>query len=202
MSYATLKQAIQDTTQSTETIFVSYIDQFIQTAERRIYQEAKLPSARKNSTGVTAIGNRSITLPTDYITGKAVELTTAAGVVNLLPKAPEFLNEMYPVTATQAQPKYYAQYDSTTLIVAPTPDLAYPVGFHYFAVPASLVTAGTTWLDTNFSQVLFYATLLEAYIFLKGSPDIMSYYKAAYDVGLAELKQVVAETKQESFRSY
>jgi hypothetical protein len=202
MNYATLKQAIQDITQNYETTFVASIDQFIKIAERRIHMEANLPSSRKNATGVTVIGNRSVTLPADYITGKAIEITTAAGVVNLLPKAAEYLNEMYPVAATQAQPKFYAQYDESMLILAPTPDQIYTVGFHYMAVPTSITTAvsGTTWLGTNFDQVLLYAALLEAYVFMKGSADVMAYYKAAYDAGIDEIRNVVSTTKMNNFR--
>lgn len=202
MNYTALKQAIQDTTQNYETTFVASLDLFIQRAERRIYQEAKIPATRKNSTGVTVIGNRSLALPTDYINVKAIEITTATGVVNLLPKSAEYLTEMYPVAATQAQPKFWAHYDETTVQLAPTPDLAYTVGFHYFAVPTSITTAvsGTTWLGNNFDQVLFYAALLEAYIFMKGSADVMQMYMTAYTTGLTELKAVVANMKLQDFR--
>lgn len=200
MNYAQLSALIQSTTQNDDPVFVATIDRFIQTAERRIYMEAKLPATRKNATGVTAIGNRSVTLPTDYITGKAVEITTASGVVNLLPKAAEFINEMYPVSTVQAEPKYYAQYDKDTIIVGPTPGLAYVVGFHYFAVPASIVTASTTWLGDNFDQLLLYAALLEAYVFMKGSTDIMAYYKTAYDAGLEEIRNTLSVTKLNNFR--
>jgi len=202
MNYTTLKQSIQDITQNYETTFVASIDQFIKLAERRIHMEANLPSSRKNATGVTTIGSRLVTLPADYITGKSIEITTATGVYNLLPKAAEYLTEMYPVTATQAQPKFYAQYDESTLIVAPTPGLAYVVGFHYMAVPTSITTAvsGTTWLGNNFDQVLLYAALLEAYVFMKGSQDVMTYYAEAYKSGLAELQAVVKTTKMHDFR--
>lgn len=200
MNYAQLAAAIQSTTQNSDSVFVAAIDQFIRVAEHRIYFEAKLPATRKNTTGVTVVGNRSVTLPTDYITGKAVEVATASGVVNLLPKAAEFIAEMYPVTATQATPKYYAQYSATTIVLGPTPDLAYPVNFHYFALPASIVSANNTWLGDRFELVLLYAALLEAYIFMKGSADIMAYYKTAYDIGLAELKSVVQQTNLDNFR--
>lgn len=205
MNYAALLQQVQDTTQNNETTFVANIPGFVKTAERMIYMEAGLPGTRKNTTGATVVGNRSVTLPTDYIYMKSVEITTASGVVNLLPKAAEFLTEMYPLTTTQAPPKYYAHYDSTTyhaetINVAPTPDLIYVVGFHYFAVPTSIVTASTTWLGDNFDQVLLYATLLQAYIFMKGSADIMAFYKQAYDVGLAELKGTVQNIKMDNFR--
>lgn len=200
MSYAVLKQEVQDITQNYEPVFVASIDQFIRRAERQIHAEANLPSSRKNTTGATAIGNRSVTLPTDYIGLKSVEITTATGVVNLLPKAAEFITEMYPVVATIAPPKFYAQYDETTLIFGPTPDLVYTVGFHYFAMPASIVTAGTTWLDTNFPQTLLYGTLLHAYVFMKGSADVMGYYAEAYKSGLKEVQAVTSTMRLSDFR--
>jgi len=166
-----------------------------------IHMEAKLPSMRKNSTGATVVGSRSVTLPTDYITDKAIDITTASGVVNLLPKAAEYISEMYPVSATQAQPKFYARYDETTIILGPTPDQIYTVGFHYNAMPTSIVTASTTWLGNNFEQVLLYGSLLHAYTFLKGSADVMAYYKTAYDTGLTEMKAMIAQTKMQEFRN-
>lgn len=205
MNYTALKQQIQDTTQNNDTTFLANIDGFIKTAERRIYLEAAIPGTRKNATGVTVAGNRSVTLPTDYIYLKSVEITTVTGVYNLLPKAAEFLTEMYPLVATQTQPKYYAHYDSTTyhaetINVAPTPDQIYTVNFHYFATPASIVTAATTWLGDNFDQVLLYAALLEAYVFMKGSADVMAYYKTAYDVGLSEIRSATQNIKMDNFR--
>lgn len=200
MNYTALSAAIQDFTQNNEATFVANIPLFVRTAERMIYMEANLPATRKNTTGVTVIGNRSVTLPVDYITGKAVEITTATGVVNLLPKAPEFITELYPVVATQAPPKYYAQYDETTIILGPTPDLVYTVGFHYFGVPTSIVTANNTWLGDRFDQVLLYASLLQAYVFMKGSADVMAYYKTAYDTALAEMRAVITTIKTNDFR--
>ena len=200
MNYTELHDLIISTTQNNETTFVAAIDGFIQTAERRIHMEANLPSSRKNTTGVTTIGSRSVTLPTDYIALKSIEITTATGVVNLLQKAAEYITEMYPVVATQAEPKLYAVYDSSTIIVGPTPGLAYPVAFHYFAMPTSIVTATTTWLSTNFGQTLLYATLLEAYIFMKGSADVMGYYKAAADVGMKEIQTATGGTKMNDYR--
>lgn len=200
MSYAVLTANILDFTQNNDTVFTAAIPGFVQTAERMIHMEANLPSSRKNGTGALTIGNRTLTLPADYIIGKSLEITTTAGVVNLLPKAAEFLNEMYPVATTQAQPKYYAQYDATNLIVAPTPDLAYTVGFHYLAMPTSIVTAGTSWLDTNFPHALLYGSLLQAYVYMKGSADVMEYYKTAYGAALKEVQSVTAATKMSDFR--
>lgn len=200
MSYADLTTNILNFTQNNDSAFVAMIPMFIQMAERQIYMEAKLPATRKTATTTATIGSRSVALPTDYITGKAVEITTASGVVNLLPKSVEFITEMYPITTTQAEPKFYAQDSTGTLVIGPTPGLAYTVTFHYFAVPASIVSASTTWLDTNFPHVLLYASLLHAYVFMKGEEDVMKYYKAMYDAGMNELKTTMAATKQNDFR--
>lgn len=200
MNYSALVEQIQSICQTTETTFNANIERFIQTAERKIHMEAKLPSSRKNATGVTVSGTRAITLPSDYINVKAIEVTTSGGPVNLLPKAPEYLNEMYPLQTTLAQPKVWAYSDETTINVAPTPDQVYPITFHYFALPASIVTQGTTWLSNNYEHVLLYASVIEAYIFLKGAPDVMAYYDKAYQDALNELKGVASESKMQSYR--
>lgn len=200
MNYATLKQTIIDTTQNSDPVFLSYVDGFIKLAERQIYTEAKLPQVQITGTINAIIGNRSLTLPADHITTRSLSIATAAGTVNLLPKAPSFLEEMYPLSTTQAPPKYYAQNDGTTLSVAPTPDLAYVVTIKYAGLPASIVTASTTWLGDKFEHLLLYAALCHAYIFMKGSADVLAMYKGAYDIALKELLQVIGDTKQDNFR--
>ena len=57
MNYTQLVQAIKDYTESTETSFVSHIDEFIKQAERKIYNEVQLPYLRKNVTGNATLGN-------------------------------------------------------------------------------------------------------------------------------------------------
>lgn len=200
MTYATLSQQIIDTTQNNDPVFLSYIPNFIQLAERQIYTEARLPTVQISAPLTATIGSRSLTLPADFITARSLSIATANGIVHLIPKAPSFLEEMYPVTTTQAPPKYYAQENETTLSIAPTPDLAYSATLKYAGLPASIVTAGETWLDTKFPHLLLYASLLHAYVFQKGEADIMSYYKSAYDIALRELTQTMGDTRQDNFR--
>src|ERR1019366_1865377 len=125
MNYATLVQSLQDTTQNSDPIFISYIPQFVQVAESKIYRSSKIPGTRKTATITMTQGYRSLTLPNDYINLKALDIVASGSVVNLIFKDPGFLDEMYPVTATQAQPKFYSHHDETTIRVAPTPDQNY-----------------------------------------------------------------------------
>ena len=200
MNYAQLVARIQDTTQNNDPTFITNIPLFVGTAEIRIHTEARLPSARTTTAGVTVVGNRSLTIPTGVLEFLNIDLTTAAGTVNLLPKSGGFMSEMYPVSTTQSTPKFYSRHDTTTLVLGPTPDLAYPVSFHYMAMPASIVTATNTWLGDNFPQLLLYACLCEAYVFMKGSPDIMDMYLKGFTAGINELKQVNATGMLNAYR--
>ena len=66
------------------------------------------------------------------------------------------------------QPKYWANWDATTLIVAPTPNVAYTVEMWYDETAERLgngagTTSTTTFLSNNAPEVLLYGTLSEAF---------------------------------------
>lgn len=49
---------------------------------------------------------------------------------------------------------------------------------------------GTSWLGDNYAPALLYGTLLEAYTYLKGEQDVMSYYQKRYDEAIAQLNRL------------
>ena len=65
-TYGTLKTAIQDYLESSETSFVNNLDTFIQQSEERIFKLVQLPEQRKNVTGNVSTSNRFLSTPTDY----------------------------------------------------------------------------------------------------------------------------------------
>ena len=87
-------------------------------------------------------------------------------------------------------PKYYAMFGGATgtssttsgaLYLAPTPDAAYMHRIYYDMVPQSLVTKTSgTYISQYFPQGLLYATLVEAYGFLKGPMDMLTLYENKY----------------------
>ena len=56
-TYTTLKQAIQDYTQNSETTFVNNLDSFIKNAEERLLKLVELDYFRKNVTAAATSGN-------------------------------------------------------------------------------------------------------------------------------------------------
>lgn len=202
MNYTALSAQIIATTQNNDATFVASVPLFIQTAEVRIHTEAALPSARTTTAvGSTTIGSRALTMPVGSLSILGIELATPTGQMNLVPKAAEYLNEMYPVLTTQAQPKYYAWNSGTGVLIAPTPDQAYVTTFHTMAVPTSITTANNTWLGDNFPHVLLYVALVEAYVFMKGEADVMKYYQDLAMLGITEIKNTTARSMIMPFRS-
>ncbi len=78
------------------------------------------------------------------------------------------------------QPKYWGNWDATTLIVAPTPNVAYTVEMWYDETPERLgngagTTSTTTFISNNAPEVLLYGTLSEAFSYLKNTQDMQLY---------------------------
>jgi hypothetical protein len=53
-----------------------------------------------------------------------------------------------------------------------------------------LNTDGTSWLGDNFDSVLLYGTLVEAYTYMKGEPDVMGFYNTKYNEALSLAKRL------------
>ena len=181
------------------------IARFVQLAEQRIYNMVQLPAIRKNVTGNMTSGNKYIATPPDWLATFSIAVINAANEYHyLLNKDVNFIRESFPDTdaAFYGEPQYYAVFDDNTFILGPTPDASYATELHYFYYPESIVTAGTTWLGTNFDSALLYGALLEAALFMKSDADTMTVYKARYDDAMAELKQLGdGKNRQDAYRS-
>jgi len=189
-TFTTLKTAIQDYTQNTESTFVTNLPTLIVQAENRIIKSVELPNFRKNVTGTLTSGNPYLSTPTDYLYPFSLAVLDSSNNYDyLLNKDVSFIREAYPTASTTGSPKFYAQFDDDTFIVAPTPDANLTVELHYFYIPESITVAssGESWLGSNATEALLYASLVEAYTFMKGEPDILSGYENRFKEALGRL---------------
>ena len=211
MNYAQLTAAICDYTQNFDQDFVANIPVFVQQAEQRIYSAAQLANLRRNVTSNLIANNKYIAPPANFLSVYSFAVTdlTTGEFTYLLDKDVNFIREAYPNPASVGKPKYYAIFGSQsndptslTLIVGPTPDLAYGVEIHYFYYPESIVTAGTTWLGDHFDTVLLSGSLVEAVTFMKGEADMVALYEKRFAQDLSLLKNL-ADGKQrgDAFRN-
>jgi hypothetical protein len=204
MIYSQLSQLIQDYCESTEQSFVANIPTFVQLAEERIYNTVQIPAIRKNVTGVMTQNFQYFQLPSDWLStfSLAVIDPVSGEYEYLLNKDVNFIRASYPPPNSYGKPKYYAIWNNTSMILGPTPDLAYTAELHYYYYPPSIVTAGTSWLGDNFETVLLYGSLREAYTYLKGEGDMMQNYEAKYQEALGQLKRLGdGLDRQDAYRS-
>jgi hypothetical protein len=182
------------------------IDTFIQQAEQRVNNSVQLPAFRKNVTGLTTTGNKYLNVPLDWLAtfSLAVIHPVTQEQTFLLNKDVEFIREAFPPPDVLGTPQYYAIFDNTTFILGPTPDVGYNMELHYFGYPTSIVNSpsGTSWLGDNFDQVLLYGSLIEAYTFMKGEPDVIGQYSKRYDESILLLKQLgEGKNRQDTYRT-
>jgi hypothetical protein len=191
-TFTTLKTAIQDYTQNTESTFVSQLSRFIINSEERILKECQLDVFRKSSQGSATSGNQYLSKPTDFLSQNSLSVINSSSKEFLLYKQVTALQDYTPNPATTGTPKYYADWDNDTFLLAPTPDSNYTMELHYFYRPTSITASsdGTSWLGTNAELALFYGSLVEAYIFMKGEADILQVYNGRFQEALQWLKNL------------
>ena len=189
-TFTTLKSAIQDYTDNGETTFVNNLSVFITSAEERILKNVQLSLFRKNASGSTTNANKYLALPSDFLTPFSLSVLSSSEHVFLDLKDVNFVQSFNPNPATTGTPRYYAIFDNDNLILGPTPDAAYTAELHYFYRPTSITTSGdgTSWLGTNAPNTLLYGSLVEAYTFMKGEPDIQQLYAQRFEEAILSLK--------------
>jgi len=193
MTYLELKNLIQNYLENTESTFVSDLPAIIKQAEERILKSVKLPNFRKNVKGNLTQGNEYLSTPSDFLDNFSLAIITNTTQDFLYFRDVNFIREAYPNSATQGKPKNYALFDSDTFIVGPTPDTAYTAELHYFYRPASITAgadSGTTWLSINATNALLYGSLVEGYIYMKGSADLQAEYEKRYFQAVSRLKNL------------
>ena len=203
-TYTTLKTAVQDYLDSTETSFVTNLPTFITTTEERILKSVQLDDFRKNQVGNFTASGPYLECPTDYLSPFSMAVIDSSSNYNyLLLKQVSFIRDYTPNASTTGQPKYYAEFDNNTFIVAPTPDSTYEVELHYYYRPASLTsTTGseTTWLSENAPNAILYGSLVEACTYLKNYESI-PVYESKFQEAILGLKNLgEAKSTRDQYR--
>jgi len=205
-TYSTLTTAILNYTEVGTSVLSSTItDQFIDNSELRILRDVPIDADRKEMTGNLTASKDNVYTPagTLFIRGIQVYESTsvATGTGNwLIKKDISYLREYDTAETTTGTPKYYAMSggaegtgatSSGRLTIVPTPSSAFMYKIHYNARPIGLSSANTTtYLSLNFGNGLLYASLVEAFSYLKGPQDMLQLYEKKYQT---EVQKIGAE---------
>ena len=182
MTYTELVTKIRNYTEvDSNVLTATIIDGFIQDAEFRILRDVDSDNNRKYATASVVVTQKYFNTPADLLVIRSLQVFNTNGAISFLDvRDMTFINE-YNQDNTTGIPKYYANWDEDTVIVAPTPDQAYTIQINYILKPTGLsANTATTYLSQQFPNGLLYACLVEAYGFLKGPQDMLQYYENRY----------------------
>jgi hypothetical protein len=197
-TFAQLKTAIQDFAENTETSFVTNLPVFIRAAEERIFKLVDLENFRKNVSASMTSSNRFLQAPSDFLASFSLSVEVSSSKKFLLQKDVNFLQEYWPNSSLTGEPEFYALFDDSNFLIAPTPDSGYSVEVHYYYRPASLTAgaeSGTTFLSVNAPNAILFGSLVEAYIYMKGEQDVLAMYEKRFEEALMRLKDL-AEARE------
>jgi|TARA_R110002012_G_scaffold255605_1_gene435644 hypothetical protein len=200
VNYTELKANINDICEQTFTD--DQLAMFTKQAEQKIYTTVSLPALRKNQTGSLTSGNKYLTMPSGFLYAYSLAIVSGSDYIYLLDKDSNFMREAYPNPATTGVPVHYAVFDQNSFIVGPTPNANFDAELHFAYYPESIVTAGTTWLGTEFDSALLNGALMEAIRFQKGEPDVIATYEKMYVQSVALLKNLGdGKLREDAYRS-
>ncbi len=156
------------------------IDQFIRNVELDIAGKVDYDDLRKYATTSTIASQRYLSMPSDLIYLRSVQITNS-GVRDFLEKRDtSFISEFNP-SETEAAPKYYANWDDQNIVLAPTPNAAYTIQINYIIDPPHFTSSNSTFLSTYQDQLLLYGVLAECFSYLKGPMDMYKLYLDKYN---------------------
>lgn len=195
MTFTTLKQDVQrylerGSSAASDPIVFEQIPRLINLAERRIARELKVQGFINVVSGTLVAGQSVYAKPDRWRDTVSVNVGVGSAHTKrktIFTRDYEYVRAYWPDESQTGEPTFYADYDFTHWLFAPTPDDAYPFEILYYELPPLLDdTVQTNWLTDYAPQLLLYGALLEATPFLKNDERIAT-WQQFYDRAAAML---------------
>jgi hypothetical protein len=192
-TYTQLLTLLPQYSERTDAAFAAQIPTFIALAENRIATEMKQQGFQSVVTGnlpttpsmaKPAFWKETISFSYQDTTGNRVQLAL---------RPLEYLRNYWPNPTVSSAPRFYADYNASHFLFAPTPATAQPFELVYYARLQPLTaTNDSNWMTLNVPQALFSACMVEACRFTKNSAR-QATWEDAYQSASGALKSENSE---------
>tara|TARA_R110001592_G_scaffold86534_2_gene255376 strand:+ start:220 stop:879 length:660 start_codon:yes stop_codon:yes gene_type:complete len=157
------------------------IQDFIRSVELNVAGKVDYDDLRKYATSNFTSSNRYITLPADAVIVRSIQVIEGSGNRIFLEKRDTSFISEYNNDGSTGTPKYWANWDDFTALVAPTPSSALQVQINYIIDPPNFTSTNNTFLSTYQESMLLHGVLAEAFRYLKGPMDMYNLYQTEYN---------------------
>lgn len=188
MTYNSLVADIESYLERTDQATIDKIPTFIMLAEQVIAAEIKFLGNLTVNQSTMVSSQSVIEKPARWHKTVSMNVTIDGKKQPIFLRKYEYLKEYWPDGNQTGVPLYYADYDYTHWIVAPTPasNYSFEVLFYERAQPLD-INNQTNWFTQYAPQALLYGSLLQAMPFLKND-DRIQMWQAQYNAIMQTLK--------------
>jgi hypothetical protein len=188
MTYDSLVSDIQQYLERNDTQTIAQIPRFIMLAEQVIASQIKFLGNLTVNQSTMVASQAVIDKPARWHKTVSMNVTVSGKRIPVLLRKYEYLREYAPDPTATGVPAYYADYDYTHWLVAPTPALAYAFEVLYYERVQPLDSSNqTNWFTIYAPQALLYGSLLQAMPYLKND-ERMGMWQQQYDLIINTLK--------------
>jgi len=188
MTYDSLVENIQSYLERSDTATLEKIPLFIMLAEQVIASQIKFLGNLTVNTSAMVANQATVDKPARWHKTVSMNVTVDGERIPVLLRKYEYLREYWPDPTATGTPKFYADYDYTHWLVAPTPASAYNFEVLYYERVQPLDSSNqTNWFTIYAPQALLYGSLLQAMPFLKND-ERMGMWQQQYDLIINTLK--------------
>jgi hypothetical protein len=188
MTYDSLVADISSYLERTDTQTLEKIPTFIMLAEQVIASQIKFLGNLTVNESTMIQGTNIIAKPARWHKTVSLNVTVDGIRQPVFLRTYEYLRQYWNEATEEDIPRYYADYDYSHWLVAPTPADAYTFEVLYYERVQPLDSSNqTNWFTTYAPQAMLYGSLLQAMPFLKND-DRMPMWRAEYDLIINTLK--------------
>ncbi len=193
-TYNNLVTAIQEELEDSGAEFINNIPSAIRRAEDRINRDVDGLYNTYVTTVTCTSAVREVSKPEGHKLTFTLNALTGTTISPLVKRTQDYIDDYWPDIVSVGTPKYYADLDKTTIIVAPTPNTNQKLVFNYSKTNTYLSSSNQTNNIIDYYQdLLFKATLVEQCKFAR-MPEAMQMYEQDYLILLANISE---ETRRE-----
>jgi len=181
-TYSTLVTDVVANMEEDSAEFLAAMPAIIERAQTYLQRRCDVVNILLNVEAAVSAGSRLVSLPDDLLVLKNIQIAVSGtGIINLTQQTNEYLVAYWPVFTSTDTPKYYAPYDNSAVLLAPTPASATTAYLEYVPKVAVLTsTAPSNWFSTDADAAFFAAAMMYANMWTKNG-EATTRWKAAAD---------------------
>ena len=157
------------------------IQDFIRSVELDVAGKVDYDDLRKYATSTFTASNRYVSIPADSLILRSVQVIDGSNNRTFLEKRDTSFISEYNGSGATGTPKYFANWDDFTILVAPVPSSALTIQINYIKDPPQFTSTNNTFLSTYQESMLLHGVLAEAFRYLKGPQDMYKLYESKYN---------------------